>query len=102
MTRSKTKEKVYVRLPEQRIQEIEELVASWPYETKSFMRSRLNQYKPPSNVISRIVDSLQSLFMAAPDRTFQILKDPDILTDWQRRFEISGQTNPQDAWGKIL
>ncbi|CAB5140229.1 hypothetical protein D3OALGB2SA_4194 [Olavius algarvensis associated proteobacterium Delta 3] len=102
MTRSKTKEKVYVRLPEQRIQEIEELVASWPYETKSFMRSRLNQYKPPSNFISRIVDSLQSLFMAAPDRTFQILKDPDILTDWQRRFEISGQTNPQDAWGKIL
>lgn len=102
MARSKTKEKVYVRLPEPRIQEIEELVASWPYETKSFMRSRLNQYKPPSNFLNQLSDAVLSLFMAAPDRKFQILKDPDILTDWQRRFEISGQTNPQDAWNKIL
>ena len=31
-----------------------------------------------------------------------ILKDPEILTDWQRRFEISGKTNPQQAWNKIL
>ena len=43
MTTRKTKEKHYVRLPEKRIDEIQELIASWPYETKAFMRSRLNQ-----------------------------------------------------------
>ena len=39
MTRRVTKEIKYVRLPERRIREIEELVAGWPYETKSFMRA---------------------------------------------------------------
>ena len=42
MTRRLTKELKYVRLPEKRIHEIEELIASWPYETKAFMRARLN------------------------------------------------------------
>ena len=40
MAKRLTKEVRYIRLPEARIQEIEELVASWPYETKSFMRAR--------------------------------------------------------------
>ena len=37
-----------------------------------------------------------------PRKKFHVLKDPDILTDWQKRFEMSGHTNPQDAWNKIL
>jgi len=102
MARKLTKEIKYVRLPEKRIREIEELVASWPYETRAFMRSRLNQYKPPSDVVNTILETFLSFFMSAQERKFVILKDPDILTDWQRRFEISGQTNPQDAWNKIL
>jgi hypothetical protein len=40
--------------------------------------------------------------MDSPEKRFRILQDPDILTDWQRRFEISGQTNPQEAWNRIL
>ena len=102
MARKLTKEIKYVRLPEKRIREIEELVASWPYETRAFMRSRLNQYKPPSDAVNTILETFLSFFMSAHERKFVILKDPDILTDWQRRFEISGQTNPQDAWNKIL
>ncbi|MDY6793653.1 MAG: AAA family ATPase [Thermodesulfobacteriota bacterium] len=102
MARKLTKEIKYVRLPEKRIREIDELVASWPYETRAFMRSRLNQYKPPSDVVNTILETLLSFFMSAHDRKFVILNDPEILTDWQRRFEISGQTNPQDAWNKIL
>ena len=102
MARKLTKEIKYVRLPEKRIREIEELVSSWPYETRAFMRSRLNQYKPPSDVVNTILETFLSFFMSAQERKFVILKDPDILTDWQRRFEISGQTNPQDAWNKIL
>jgi len=102
MARKLTKEIKYVRLPEKRIREIGELVASWPYETRAFMRSRLNQYKPPSDVVNTILETFLSFFMSAQENKFVILKDPDILTDWQRRFEISGQTNPQDAWNKIL
>jgi len=102
MVKRLTKEITYVRLSEKRIAEIQDLVASWPYETKAFMRARLNQYKPPSDLVNTLLETLLSFFMAAPERHFKILKDPDILTDWQRRFEISGQTNPQDAWNKIL
>jgi transitional endoplasmic reticulum ATPase len=102
MTRKLTKEVHYVRLSENRIREIKDLVASWPYETRSFMRARLKQYQPPSDFINAVLDRLLSLFMAAPKKKFNVLKDPNILTDWQKRFEISGQTNPQDAWNKIL
>jgi transitional endoplasmic reticulum ATPase len=97
-----TRETTYVRLPESRIGEINELVASWPQETKAFMRARLNQYHPPMDLLNNILESFLSIFMAAPDRRFNVLKDPEILTDWQRRFEISGKTNPQDSWNKIL
>ncbi len=102
MPRKLTKEIKYVRLPENRIREIEDLVASWPYETMAFLRARLNQYKPPSDFINTLLDIFLSLFVAAPKRKFNVLQDPDILTDWQKRFEISGQTNPQEAWHKIL
>jgi SpoVK/Ycf46/Vps4 family AAA+-type ATPase len=102
MTRRLTKQVKYVRLPEKRIQEIQDLVAFWPYETKAFMRSRLNQYTPPSDVINKLLETLLSIFMSSQEKRFIILKDPDILTDWQKRFEISGQANPQEAWNKIL
>ncbi|MCG6893044.1 MAG: AAA family ATPase, partial [Desulfobacteraceae bacterium] len=102
MAKRITREISYVRLPEGRIREIENLVASWPYETKAFMRSRLNQYKPPSDWLNSLLEILLSLFMDSPEKRFRILQDPDILTDWQRRFELSGQTNPQEAWNRIL
>ena len=102
MARKLTKEVQYVRLSEKRIREIEDLVASWPYETRAFMRARLKQYKPPSDFVNAVLDRILSLFMAAAKRKFNVLKDPEILTDWQKRFEISGQTNPQEAWNKIL
>ena len=102
MPRKLTKEIRYVRLPEERIQEIEDLVASWPHETKAFMRARLNQYKPPSDFVNTALELFLSLFVGSPKKKFVVLQDPDILTDWQKRLEISGQTNPQDAWNKIL
>jgi len=102
MARKITKEIQYVRLSEKRIREIEDLVAAWPYETRAFMRARLNQYKPPSDLVNALLDRGLSLFMASPQKNFIVLKDPDILTDWQKRFEISGQVNPQEAWNKIL
>lgn len=102
MAKRLTKEVKYINLPEKRIQEIRRLVSSWPYETKAFMRSRLNQYSPPSDWLNTLLETILSFFFAAPEKQFVILKDPDILTDWQRRFEISGKTNPQQAWNKIL
>jgi transitional endoplasmic reticulum ATPase len=98
----KTKEIRYVRLSENRIQEIEDLVAAWPYETKAFMRARLNQYTPRSSLVRSLFRSLAAFFMPTEDKRFDILKDPEILTDWQMRFSISGQTNPLEAWNKIL
>ena len=102
MPRRLTKEIKYIRLPEERIHEIHDLVASWPYEIMVFMRARLNQYRPPSDVVNTVLELILSLFMSAPKKKFDVLKNPDILTDWQKRFEISGQTNPQEAWNKIL
>ncbi len=102
MPRRVTKKITYVRLPEQRIRDIRELVDSWPYDTKAFMRARLNQYRPPAGWFNSFLDWVISFYADAPQKTFQVLKDPQILTDWQRRFELSGQTNPQDAWNRIL
>ncbi len=102
MSRRLTKEIKYVSLPEQRIREIEDLVRSWPYETKAFMRTRLNQFRPRSARLNRLIEFLFSIFISSKRKKFVILKDPSILTDWQKRFELSGQTNPQEAWHKIL
>ncbi len=102
MPRRVTRKTTYVSLPERRIREIKSLVREWPYETRAFMRARLNQYKPPSGWINSVLDTFLSFIMDAPEKRFDVLKDPDILTDWQKRFEISGQTNPQAAWNRIL
>jgi hypothetical protein len=74
MARSFTKEIQYVRLTEKRIREIEDLVASWPYETRAFMRARLNQYKPSSDLINAVLDRILSIFMAAPKKKIQCFK----------------------------
>lgn len=102
MAKRKTKEVIYVRLPEKRIREINDLIASWPHHTKAFMRARLNQYTPPSDFINGFMGILQSLFTPNRKKHFDILHDPDIFTNWKKRFEISGQTDPQEAWNRIL
>jgi SpoVK/Ycf46/Vps4 family AAA+-type ATPase len=102
MARRLTKEARYVRLPERRIREIEELVASWPYETKAFMRARLNQYRPPTGFLNTVLEATVSLVFPPHANHFAILRDPEILTDWQRRFDVSGETNPQEAWHRLL
>jgi transitional endoplasmic reticulum ATPase len=102
MPRRLTKKITYVRLPEQRIKEIQMLVAAWPHETKAFMRARLNQFDPPAAWRSALAEKVLSLFVDRPEKGFRVLRDPGILTDWQKRFELSGQSNPQDAWNRIL
>lgn len=102
MPRRLTKKTTYVRLSEQRIRQIQELVAAWPYETRAFMRARLNQYTPPIGWINGLIEWGLSFFMEPPDRSFKTLSDPSILTDWQKRSKLSGQSNPQTAWHRIL
>ena len=102
MARRITRQVKYVRLPENRIREINDLVSSWPYETRAFMRARLNQYKPRTGIFNFLVDHFLFLVVGDHEKHFEIINDPDVITDWQTRFEISGQRNPQDAWNKIL
>ena len=102
MPKRLTKKITYITLPEKRIAEIEDLVASWSHETKEFMRARLNQYKPPTGLPSQIVKLFKKIFNLSKQSNFVILKEPNILTDWQRRFELSGETVPRKAWNNIL
>lgn len=102
MPRRLTKQIRYIRLPEKRIAEIDNLVASWSHETKEFMRARLKQYRPPSLFARLFASCYQWFTVTGRKRDLQILKDPAILTDWQRRFEVSGQTLPRKAWNHIL
>ncbi|MDJ0887054.1 MAG: AAA family ATPase [Desulfobacterales bacterium] len=102
MARRITRQTKYVRLPERRIEEIQDLIGSWPYESRAFMRARLNQYRPKTSLINMLADATVALLQAEHDKRFEILNDPEVITDWQMRFEISGQRNPQDAWNKIL
>lgn len=102
MARRFTKAVKQVRLAEARIAEIEALVGCWPHETKAFMRARLHQFRPRPQWRDNLVRQVLSLFITPAPKRFAILNDPDILTDWQRRFALSGQTDPQQAWNKIL
>ncbi len=102
MPKRYTKKIYYVCLPEKRIAEIESLIDSWSYDTKEFMRARLNQYTPPRGLIHEIYTSVKKLFYLKKEKNFIILREPAILTDWQRRFELSGETIPRKAWNNIL
>ncbi|MEJ2056562.1 MAG: AAA family ATPase [Desulfofustis sp.] len=102
MPRRLTKTVRYVRLPEKRINEIDELVSSWSHETKEFMRARLNQFKPGKGFFRGVKGIYRWLTFSTPKRDLAILKSPEILTDWQKRFEVSGQTVPRKAWNHIL
>jgi SpoVK/Ycf46/Vps4 family AAA+-type ATPase len=102
MPRRYTKKTQYVCLPEKRIAEITSLVESWSYDSKEFMRARLNQYTPPSGFVHTLYSSIKKLFYLNKEKNFVILREPGILTDWQRRFEISGETIPRKSWNNIL
>lgn len=102
MPRRYTKKTEYICLPEKRIEEIESLIASWPYETKEFMRARLNQFSPPSGLFHFLVGLGKKLLNLEKQKNFTILRDPTIITDWQKRFELSGETVPRKSWNNIL
>ena len=36
------------------------------------------------------------------DRSFQFLRNPEALSDWRRRIEVSGSRNASATWNKIL
>ena len=103
MTKRLTKQKTLIRLPENKISKIETMVAAWSYDTKAFIRSRLKQYSPVYPVLSRI----RSLFgfilpASAKSRHMNVLNNPEILNDWKKRFEYSGETNEARSWNRII
>jgi len=103
MAKRTTKEKTLIRLPEESIKKIENLTATWSYDTKAFVRSRLNQYKQPHPLISFLKESFFLLFfMRRKKRQMNILNNPEILRDWKKRFLYSGETNPGASWNKII
>ncbi|NOX32464.1 MAG: AAA family ATPase [Deltaproteobacteria bacterium] len=103
MAKRTTKEKTLIRLPEESIKKIKDLVATWSYDTKAFVRSRLNQYKSPHPLISFIKESFFLLFfMRWKKRKMNVLNNPEILRDWKKRFLYSGETNPGASWNTII
>ncbi len=103
MAKRTTKEKTFIQLPEDAIKRIQDLVETWSYDTKAFVRSRLNQYKQPHPLISFIKETFFLLFfMRRKKRKMNILNNPEILRDWKKRFLYSGETNPGASWNKII
>ena len=68
MARRITRQVKYVRLPEGRIQEINDLVSAWPYETQAFMRARLNHYKPRTGVFNFLASRFWFLSVLSTSR----------------------------------
>lgn len=103
MPRRTTKEKTFIRLPEKAIQKIEALVNTWSYDTKAFVRSRLNQYRPPTPVLRFFKELFYIVFlMRRREKKMNVLNNPKILTDWKKRFQYSGETNPGASWNRII
>ena len=103
MAKRTTKEKTLIRLPEESIGRIEALVDSWSYDTKVFVRSRLNQYKQSHPLISLLKEVFHLLFfMRRSKKKMNVLINPEILMDWKKRFLYSGETNPGASWNTII
>jgi transitional endoplasmic reticulum ATPase len=83
-----TRETTYVRLPESRIREIDELVASGPRDQG--LHARAAAPVPAAVGFDQQPSGNPSVLFMAPRKAFEILKEPDILTDWQRRFRDFG------------
>ena len=90
-----------MRLSEKRISQIEALVAGWSYETRLFVLRRLRQHNPVRNPLALLKPWLKRFLLPA-ERTFQHLRDPEALSDWRRRFQLSGLQSPAAAWNKVL
>lgn len=65
------------------------------------MLRRLRQYDPSPSPFGWLKGWLRRLLQPA-ERSFQILRDPELLSNWRRRFEVSGAHNAAAAWNKIL
>ena len=103
MAKRITKEKTYITLPEETIKKIESMAAAWTYDTKAFVRSRLNQYKAPSPFVSSIKEVFYLIFfLRRKKKKMNVLNNPEILTDWKKRFLYSGETNPGDSWNRVI
>ncbi|WP_022665767.1 AAA family ATPase [Desulfospira joergensenii] len=103
MAKRTTKEKKYISLPEETIEKIESMVSFWTYDTKAFVRSRLNQYKPAHPFISSVKEFFFLVFfMKRKTKQMNVLNNPQILTDWKKRFLYSGEINPGASWNKII
>ncbi|HXV19854.1 MAG TPA: AAA family ATPase [Desulfuromonadales bacterium] len=97
----KTRSPIYVRLSEKRIRQIESLAAGWSFETRLFVLRRLRQYNPSRSPFELLRGWLRRLLKPA-ERSFQILRDPELLNDWRRRFEVAGSPSASAAWNRIL
>ncbi len=103
MAKRPTKEKRYITLPEEAIAKIESMVETWTYDTKAFVRSRLNQYKPPNRFIAWVKNLFFVVFfMKKRQKQMNVLNNPQILTDWKKRFLYSGEINPAASWNRII
>ena len=65
------------------------------------MLRRLRQYDPTRTPLDFLRGWLRRALRPG-DRNFQILRDPEQLSDWRRRFEVSGSQSAGAAWNKIL
>ena len=103
MAKRITKEKKYITLPEETIRKIDSMVEGWSYDTKAFVRSRLNQYTPPHPLISNVKEAIYLLFfMRRKKKQMNVLNNPSILRDWKKRFLYSGETNPGASWNRVI
>ncbi|PLX78088.1 MAG: AAA family ATPase [Desulfuromonas sp.] len=96
-----TRSPIYIKLSEPRIRQIEALVASWSFETRLFVLRRLRQYDPGHSPLAFSVNWFRRTLLAE-ERKFDHLQDPEKLSDWRHRIEVSGSQNATATWNKIL
>jgi len=96
-----TRTPVYVRLSEKRLRQIDALVDGWSYEICLFVLRQLRQFQPKHTPFSLLKTYLRQLLLPRESR-FHLLKDPEQLNDWRRRFKVAGSQNARAAWERIL
>lgn len=94
-----TKKPVKIKLSSKREEQLDNLLDSWDFETKEFVRGFL---KPHLDIYYRFKrPKLRDKFVKK-DGVFKYLKNPKMFKNWEERLKVTGEKNARLAFEKIL
>jgi SpoVK/Ycf46/Vps4 family AAA+-type ATPase len=95
----KTKKTIYIKLSKERKEELDNLINTWDFETKMFLKSILQSYT--EKYAPWLVVVARKIFRKKNGK-FELLSDPNKFRNWHKRYIATGKTNTKEAYEAFL